>query len=454
MSSKTLSMTSGKPIKLIMLFSLPLMAGNLCQQLYSAIDTIIVSRSVGLSAMASLGAADWIYWFFLWTLEGMTQGFSIVVAQTFGARNFRKLRNAVCMIIILCLTLSILLTIAAELVTRPMLILLRTPDTIIPGAVTYLRIMFAGIPMVLAYNMSAAILRALGNSKLPLLALITASFTNVALDLLFVVVFGWGIGGAAIATVIAQTISFLICFITLIRIEILRPCKADWHPDMGMIATLCRLGFLLGLQSAAIAIGNLVVQNKLNTFGVAFIAGFTAANKVNGILECISAAFGFGLSTYIAQNYGAGKTERIDSGMRSVFLLSLIISVSIGGTVILCRRSLIGLFISQAGKTAEMATDIACHYMIILCSCLFILFLVNIYRNALQGLGRAFGPMLSGMAELGMRVLFAVLIIDSFGRNMIYFCEISAWCGAAAILIAGYYLTINKIHKHKEVNNE
>lgn len=453
MSSQTNSMTTGSPLRLIFFFSLPLMAGNILQQLYTAIDSIIVGQGVGIAALAALGASDWIYWLFLWSIHGLTQGFSILVAQSFGAGDYNKLRKIICTIILLCGIFSIILTTIALLALNPLLHLLNTPTTIFYNTRLYLRILFSANTIVIAYNMTAAISRSLGNSRLPLIALVFASILNIVLDMIFVLVFHWGIVGAATATVIAQLFALFICIRGLCHIQILKIHRDDWKIDLNILKKLCSLGIPLSLQNGFIAIGGMFVQNVLNGLGMEFIAGFTATNKLVGILESIASSFGYGLSTYIGQNYGAGKISRLNKGIRAVLLLSAIFSISISAIMIIFGRPILGLFIATTDIAGKTALSIAYNYLLILCWSLFILFLVHIYRNALQGLGNIIGPILSGIAEMSLRTGVALILPNLIGVYSIFYCETAAWTGAAVTLILTYYLVIKRIKQSITLND-
>ena len=235
-------MTKGSPLKLILGFALPLMFGNIFQQLYSMVDTIVVGRVVGVEALASVGAASWLDWLVLGIVMGMTQGFGILMAQRFGAEDREGLRRSITMSVYLSVIMAVVFTIVSLLITRPLLELLQTPDNTIDGAERYIRIIFSGIAIIVTYNMLSNVLRALGDSRTPLYAMITASLVNIGLDILFVAVFNMGIAGVAIATLIAQVCACVYCFIGIRKISFLRLAKEDWRLDKGVIRRLLALG--------------------------------------------------------------------------------------------------------------------------------------------------------------------------------------------------------------------
>ena len=335
-------MTHGRPIRLILLFSLPLMLGSVFQQLYTIVDTIIIGRGVGMQALASIGAADWINWLVLWGLQGFTQGFAILAAQEFGASAYDRLRRVLAMIVKLSCWFGIAVTIISLLLVRPLLTLLHTDPAVFGGAQTYLYVQFGGSLIIIAYNMAAAVLRCLGDSRTPLFAIIAASFANIALDLLFVMGFGWGIFGASFATVLAQLIAFLLCLRSLRRLPFVQLTKADWKTDPAILLHLCRLGIPTGLQMSMITLGGMVLQSVLNGFGVVFVAGYTAANKLYGILESASVAFGYAMTAYMGQNRGARNAARIDAGIRAVLVLSAEFTAAIVTAMLRCGQTAAG----------------------------------------------------------------------------------------------------------------
>lgn len=276
----TKDMTKGSPIRLLFGFSMPLMLGNIFQQLYTVVDTVIVGQGVGVQALASIGASDWLNWLFMWLASGMTQGFSILFAQFYGAKNEESLRKSVGNALLLAAVSVVLLTAAGEAAAAPVLRLLRTPENIFGGALMYLRIMFGGIGIILLYNLEASLLRALGDGRSPLVAMVAAACTNIGLDLLFVMVFHWGIAGAAAATLIAQGVSCVYCSLVIRKISLLRLRRSDFEPDLVLVRKLLWLGIPVMFQNAVISIGGMVLQSVINGFGFLFVAGFTATNKL------------------------------------------------------------------------------------------------------------------------------------------------------------------------------
>ena len=329
MAQRIRSMTEGSPIRLLISFALPLMVGNVFQQLYTVVDTAVVGQFVGVSALASLGAADSPNWGVLGIIQGLTQGFSILMAQHFGAKDYRELSRSVGASVTLCLVFTVLLGVGGQLWAEPLLRLLNTPQDVLPGALLYLRIVYGGIPAIMAYNFLAAILRALGDAKTPLYAIVVAALMNVALDLLFVVGFHWGIAGAAIATVVSQVASAVYCFFNVRKITILQVLPGDLKPSRDLTLTLLKLGFPMALQNAIIAMGSMVVQFVINGYGMLFLAGFTATNKLYGLLEIAATSYGFAVTSYVGQNLGARLVNRIKRGQRAAAVVAFLTSVVI-----------------------------------------------------------------------------------------------------------------------------
>lgn len=431
-------MTQGKPLQLILMFAMPLMLGNILQELYTIVDTIVVGQFLGVKALASMGAASWIQWMFLSVVMGFAQGFSIKVANLYGANDQQGISKTIANIIISTVVLAVVLTIISEVIVSPLLHLLQTPNDIIQGAIVYLRIIAGGISITLFYNLLSCILRAFGNSKAPLFAMIIAAGLNIGLDLLFVCVFHVGIAGAAIATLLSQLFASGFCLFILYSSRLFVLKKGDFKINKSLIRELIKLGFPLALQNGIISIGGMIVQFVINSYGFVFVAGFTATNKLYGLLETAAISYGYALTTYNAQNYGAKKYQRIKDGVRISMLVSIATAIVIGLIMIIFGRNILMLFISGNKDVVIKVLEVAYHYLFIMSVCLPILYVLHTYRNALQGLGNTFIPMCSGIVELVMRVMVALLLPLLIGREGIYYAEIMAWSGAALLLYISY----------------
>lgn len=439
------NMTSGKPSKLLLTFAFSLMAGNVFQQLYTVVDTMVVGKGLGVTALAALGASDWLNWLMLGVIQGLTQGFGIRMAQEFGAGREDKLRECVGSAAVLSMLFAVLLTAAGQLAAEPVLRLLQTPPEIIAYTILYLRIMFAGVPIVMLYNLLACILRSLGDSRTPLNAMIVASLTNIVLDCLFVLVFQWGIAGAAAATLIAQAVSSVFCFYYIKRITILKLKRDDFRLREELTGKLFFLGLPMAFQNGIIAVGGMIVQFVVNTYGVLFIAGFTATNKLYGLLEIAGTSYGYAMVTYVGQNLGAGRMDRIRSGMRAAMGIAMVTSVVIAVCMLVFGKGILGLFLSGSPEVVEQTMRIAYFYLAVMSICLPVLYVLHVTRSALQGMGNTVLPMLSGVAEFVMRTLSVFLLPMLFGETGIFFAEILAWLGADIVLVISYFVVTGKL---------
>lgn len=435
-------MTEGRPIRLILSVALPLMLGNVFQQLYTVVDAHIVGSVIGVSALAAVGAADWFNWLFLGIVQGLAQGFAIPMAQAFGANDHARLRRCVGNSAVLSVVTSVIITLSALLLIPPVLTLMSTPSEIRPMSTAYLTVLFAGLPVVMGYNLTAGILRALGDGRSPLYAMVAAALINIALDYLFVAGFGMGVDGAALATIIAQGCSCLFCLWRISRISFVRPSREDLRPDRAVCGRLMRLGLPIAFQNGVIGVGGMIVQAIVNPMGVAFIAGYTATNKLYGVLEVAAISYGYAVSTYTGQNLGAQKIRRIRTGVHASAITGVLTAGVIAGFMFIFGRGIIGSFISGTPEEVTAATQIGWEYLWLMSVCLPILYILHIYRSALQGMGNTVMPMVSGIAELVMRTGSAFLLPGLIGYSGVFWAEILAWLGADLILIPSYYASL------------
>ncbi|MBP3609181.1 MAG: MATE family efflux transporter [Lachnospiraceae bacterium] len=452
---KTINMTKGNPYKLLLQFALPLMLGNIFQQMYTLVDTMVVGKGIGVDALAAVGASDWLNWMSLGILAGIAQGFSIPMAQEFGAGHKEKLKKTIGSAISLAGICAVVLLLVFQMIARPILHLLQTPDEILPTAMLYIRIFFAGIPVTMTYNVLAATLRSMGDGKTPLYAMITASITNIVLDVLFVMVLPFGVAGAAVATLVAQVVAAVFCYVQLNRSGGFRFCRADFRLEKKMVWKLLKLSLPLAFQNAIIAVGGMIVQFVVNGFGVLFIAGYTATNKLYGLLEMAAVSFGYAISTYVGQNVGAGEEKRLKSGHIAALVVSLATSFLISACMLLFGKLFIGLFLSGTPEEIVAAGEVAYRYLVFMSLALPALYLLYVYRSALQGMGNTFIPMLSGILEFFMRTGAVLGLTAWIGSDGIFWAEISAWMGAAVLLGISYYrIMVKRKSLMKEAGNE
>ena len=448
------SMTSGSPGKLIISFALPLMIGNLFQQFYTIADAAIVGQVLGVSAIAAVGAAEWIIWMVQGIIQGFTQGFSIQMAHEFGARDYKKLRNVIINSAFLAAVSALILLVSGQALSDWLLGVLHTPESVFADASLYIRTMFWGIPVVMAYNLFASILRSLGDGKTPLYAMICASFINIGLDLLFVPVLHMGVFGAAAATVLAQLCSSLFCLVKITRIDILKFQREDYALHTDLHLRLMKLGMPMAFQNFVISVGGMIVQSVVNGFGVAFIAGFTATNKLYGMLEVAATSYGFSMTTYTGQNLGAGKTSRIRKGYREALIIAMITSVVIAAVMIFAGKWILLCFINGDEQTTADTLAIAYRYLFIMSICLPVLYYLHVTRSCIQGLGNTVLPMISGCAEFAMRTAAALLLPIALGRDGIFYAEIAAWAGADIVLFFSFFYSMRKLQYLSEKNVE
>ena len=452
MATRIKNMTEGKPLPLIVSFALPLMVGNVFQQLYTVVDTMVVGKALGVTALAALGAADWLNWLMLGIIQGLTQGFAILMAKEFGARQYDSLRKVVGNSTILAAVSAVVFLGIGMWLAKPVLTLMETPAEVMDGALLYLRIMYLGIPIVMAYNLLACILRSLGDGQTPLNAMIVASFTNIALDLLFVLVFKWGIAGAAIATLIAQLVSSLFCLWHIRKLDILALKPSDYRIHLPMVKQLMVLGTPMAFQNALIAIGGLFVQRVVNALGVVFMAGFTATNKLFGILEIAATSYGYAMITFAGQNLGARKPERIRKGMRAALVVAVLTSMVISAVMLIFGKAILSLFISGTPEEVAQTLYVAYYYLALMSIGLSILYVLHVTRSVIQGMGNTVMPMVSGIAELAVRMTCAVVLPMLLGDMGILYSEVLAWVGAVCVLIPSYLVCIKKL-EHKILQN-
>ena len=442
---QTKDMTTGSPAGLILRFALPLMLGNVFQQFYTFVDTMVVGQALGVKALAALGAAEWLTFLMFGLVQGLVQGFSLVMARQFGAGDDKGLKKAVAGAVWLSLGAAVLFTALGQLMLRPVLLLLRTPTEIIDLTLIYLRILYASLPVAFAYNLLAALLRALGNSKTPLQAMTLSSFCNIALDLLFVFGFGWGIQGAAAATVLAQLLAACFCFVKLRGSGLFSLGNKEYYPDRDVIKEQLKLGLPMGLQNMITAMGGLIVQSVINGFGVLFIAGYTAANKLYGLLEIAASSYGYAMSTYSGQNMGAARYDRIGKGLRAANLIGAATALLMSAIMVFFGKPVLGCFLTGDNVTVEGAMRIGYHFLLVLALFFPFLYILYVTRSCIQGMGNSLLPMISSIVQLVMRTGCALLLPALIGESGVFYGEVCAWLGADLLLAFSYFYCMKKL---------
>lgn len=450
--SRTLNMTNGSPMKLLFSFALPLMLGNIFQQLYTIVDTAIVGRGVGMTALAALGTVDWLNWMMLGIAQGFTQGFCIRMSQKFGAQDLEGLKNTLGASVLLTAMVAVLGTLIAQLGLPVFLHWMQVPDYLRPSATLYSRIIMGGFAAVCFFNLCSSTLRAVGDSKTPLIAMVIAAVTNIILDIVAVFVLGWGIAGAAAATVFSQLLSGFLCAAKIAATSELRFEQRHLALSLQMAKDLMGIGIPAAVKNIIIAVGGMVVQTVVNSFdSVSFIAGFTATNKLYGLLEIAALSYGYAVTTFVGQNYGAGQIPRIRSGVRSANILALLSSVVICAAMLLFGRQITMLFISREDMVLALeAGETAYRYLVLMSVSLPVLYVLYVFMSALQGMGNTVAPMWSAAFELLIRLTVAFTVAQIGIREGIFWAEVGAWYGGAVTQALGYILQMRKIKRQNE----
>jgi putative MATE family efflux protein len=443
--TKTVNMTQGKPVKLLFAFALPLMFGNIFQQLYTVVDTAIVGQGVGLSALAALGAVDWFNWMMLGIAQGYSQGFCVRISQKYGEGDLKAVKKVIGQSAVLAIAIAVCGTVIGQLGVPLLMIMLRVPSELVPLSSLYTRIIIGGFAATMFYNFCSAVLRAVGDSKTPLKAMVAASVTNIVLDSIAVFYLGLGIGGAAAATVLSQCLPGVLCAVKMSKTPELGFSKTHMKKDGSMKKDLMGLGTPIALKNIVVAVGGMTVQSVVNGFAMSFIAGFTATNKLYGLLEIAAISYGYAVTTYVGQNYGAAKMNRIKEGMGAAIKLSIVTSILIGGLMLLFGREITMLFISSDSKELlTLAGNTAYTYLSVMSCCLPILYLLYVYMSALQGMGNTIGPLVSGMIEFVIRVGISLVVGYTGFQSGIYGAEVAAWTGSMLFLMVSYYRCIKR----------
>ncbi|MBE5829803.1 MAG: MATE family efflux transporter [Butyrivibrio sp.] len=438
-------LTVGNPMSLILGFALSLFWGMLFQQLYNIIDTAIVSWFIGKEAYTGVGTTGAINFLIMGFCMGVCNGFAIPVAQRFGARDYKSMRKFVSHAIILCVIFAAVMTFFVSLFCRQILTAMNTPEDVFEYAYKYIIVIFLGIPVTYMYNLLSGIIRALGDSKHPVQFLIIASIINIVLDLLFIIPFHMGITGAALATVISQFISGVMCLVFIVKkIELLHLQKEDWELDRSHFSILMNMGVPMGLQYSITAIGSVILQIAINSLGTDAAAAVTTAQKV-GMFFCIPFdALGSTMATYGGQNVGAKKIEHLQQGLVAAVKLGCGYAIAAFIVLYFFGRTFAMIFL-DSGDTACL--DNAHLYLTINAAFYIPLALVNIVRFLIQGMGFSMFAVLAGVMEMIGRTLVAVVLVPIFGFSAICFASPIAWILADAFLIPAYISVKNKLKR-------
>ncbi len=443
-------MTKGAPLKLLLLFSVPLLIGNIFQQLYNIADIVIVGRTLGMNALAAVGATSPVFFFLMFVVVGLTNGFAVITGQRFGAKDPVGVRRSVTVSTVLSSIFTIVFSVLLGLFMNVILDWMNVPREIYKDAFWYIQIVVAGLISANAYNLLASIVRALGDSKTPLYFLIFASLLNIALALLFILKFGWGVPGSAVAVVMSQTFSACLCVVYVKkRFPILHLQIDDWKfaikkESIPFAMEHLKVGIPMALQYSILGIGILIIQSVCNTFGPDVIAAFTAALRIEQIAPLPMVSFGVALAAYTAQNFGANNYSRIRAGVKRSSLINISLSIIMAILIHFWGSDIVGIFLGQAETEI---IKIAREYLWISTIFYFFLGQIFIFRNALQGMGEAMLPLVASIAELVIRSFAAVYLAVKFSYFGIFYAGPIAWVTASTILAAGYFASFFKIIK-------
>lgn len=446
-------MTHGSPLKLILGFCFPMLLGNLFQQLYSMVDTVIVGKCVSLDALAAVGSTGSISFLVIGFTMGITSGSCILPAQLFGAGNYSQMRKTIAHAIYLCIMTTAVLTALSVSLCYPLLQLMQTPEDVIGLAYDYIVVIFIGIGVTMAYNLMAGILRAMGDSKTPLYFLILSSAINIGLDLLFIQVFQMGVAGAGWATVISQGVSAILCFIYIKRsYPILQFEKEELKFNPKILGSISKVGIAMGLQFSITAIGSILMQSAVNGLGKVSMAAVTAANKMQMVVTAPMETLGITMATYAGQNLGAGNFRRIIKGTHKAYLVGMIYCVFAIVIAWFFSGDLCMLFVNEGEENVEMVIEQAIHFTRINAIFFPVLTVLFIVRNMLQGMGYSLLPMMAGAAELVARTVVAVGFVNYYGFDAACFASPVAWIAADTLLLIVYNVKMSGLKKRTDEN--
>ena len=444
----TKDMTKGKPLSLILAFCLPMVCGNIFQQLYNMVDSVIVGQYVGVKAFAGVGSVGAVYFLVIGTATGICAGFSIPVAQRFGAGDLKAMRRTVYNANILAAAIAVVLTAVTVIFCKPLLHLMKTTPDTFEYAYSYIVVIFAGIPVTIFYNMMSGILRALGDSKTPLKYLLTASGFNVVFDLVFIIVFGLGVVGTALATVLSQAVSAVMCYVYMKRrLPVLSYENGEKRVDLPLMRDIAVIGLPMAFQFSITAVGSIILQTAVNTLGSVAVAGISAGQKVQNLIVQPMETLGVTMATYGGQNLGAKRIDRIHLGVKQALAVQIIYTVSIAAAVFFFGEYMTHIFLRSGDPDyAAILADVR-HYLRVTSLFYPILGVLFLFRNLLQGLGFSVVTLLAGAVELISRIVVSFGFVYRLGFDAAVFASPAAWTAAGVLLIFLYLIEIRKVEK-------
>ena len=445
----TKNLTEGSPARLILMFTLPLIAGNIFQQLYAFVDTLIVGRFLGVEALAAVGCTGSLMFLMLGFVIGFSTGITIYTGQRYGAKDYKGVRQSAAACAVLSFLEAVVLTVVGVSLCRQLLIWMQTPPEILEGAYSFISIVFGGIVMFGCLQTQTSLLRALGDSRMPTVILATALIINIILEPIAILVLGWGIPGAALATIVAQFLGNAICYYYICKkVPVLRTYREDWQMDWQVLKAHLKLGLPMGFQSSIIAIGAVILQVALNNLGPTAVAAYAAAQKVDSIALMPMMSFGLAMAAYTAQNYGAQKYDRIAEGVKKCSYMSVGFSILAAVVLITSGPFIMELFV---GEGQQEVVDMGHMYLIVNGVNYWILALLFIFRYTLQGLGQSVVPTIAGVMELLMRAGAAIFLCEIWGYFGACVANPMAWAGSCIPLAIAFFWTRRTFRKKYEI---
>ncbi len=422
-------MTCGSPVRIITLFAVPMFVGNVFQQIYNMVDSIVVGNFVGSQALAAVGTCGGAFNLILALITGLTSGMSVVVAQYFGARNYEMVKRTFISAIIVNMSVGIGVTVIGVLLSRPLLLLLGTPEDIMDGAVTYLTIMFLGTLANCMYNGISSVLRALGDSVVPLLILVMASLMNVALDLVFVLCFNMAVAGVALATVLSQLVSAILCIIyVFIKVPMLRFKWQEFRADQEVVREMVRIGVPAALSSSGVSVSVMFMQRAINAYGSTVIAAYTSGNRAEQLGMCLSFSIGTAVGTFCGQNMGAGNFERVKKGLHAGYIISFAYTIFVGALMFIFAGALSRLFSSDP-EVIRISSE--CVRVVSVFAP--VLGLVFLFQNFLRSAGDVTPTVWMSISEITARSILAFIFSAAFSYHGIWWVTPIGWAGSALI---------------------
>ena len=432
----TKDLTTGSPMRLILGFTLPTLFGLLFQQFYNLVDAMIVGKLLGAQALGAVGSTGSINFFVIGFCLGVCSGFAIPVAQRMGAKDYPQMRRYVANAAYLSAAIALVLTAATGIFCRDILTAMNTPADLFEDANASIFIIFMGIPVVFLYNLLASVIRSLGDSRTPVYFLALSAALNIALDLIFILIFRAGVAGAAVATVLSQAVSGIACLVYMVKkFPILRVTREERQPDWAACKGLCAMGLPMGLQYSITAIGSIVMQTAVNGLGSLYVSAVATSGKVFQLLACPFDAMGAAMATYCGQNVGANRLDRLDQGVRACSLLGLGYSVITFAAMFFLAPKSVMLFLSPEEPQLDLLVPLASQYIVIFTVFFFFLALVNILRFSIQGMGFSTLAILAGVLEMVARTVVGYFIVPVVGFTAACFASPAAWICADLFLI-------------------